>query len=75
MFHLFNEDGYKSIKPFDPADLNEALTWAIQCIHGIEDYTVLDWLMCKEEADFYCFELCSVRKNCPNGVYKKKAKG
>lgn len=68
MFHLFNESGVKPQRLFSVADYNEALEWAAKQIKGIEEYTVLDWLMCKEKADYFCWNLCSARKQCPNGV-------
>lgn len=77
MFHLFNESGVKIERLFSENDLDETLKWASEQIMGIENYTVLDWLMCKEKPDFYCVELCSARKQCPNGVapiYRPKRK-
>lgn len=68
MFHLFNEMGVKMSRLFSMDSYNETLEWATKQIKGIEKNTVLDWLMCKENPDFYCTELCSARKNCPNGI-------
>lgn len=70
MFHLFNENGVKMERLFTLEDYREAIDWATTQIKGIEDCSILDWLVCKEKPDFYCTELCSVRRNCPNGVVK-----
>ena len=51
--------------------------WATHQIEGIEGYTVLDWMQCKEKPDYLCWNLCSARKACPNGVqpnFRKKKK-
>ena len=74
MFHLFNEAGIKMCRLFANEPYQETLDWATKQIKGIEDYTVLDWLMCKEKADFFCTELCSARKSCPNGAVQLGAK-
>ena len=68
MFHLFNEGGIKPQRLFSVDDYNEALEWATQQILGIEDCTTIDWLTCKEKADYFCWNICSARKVCPNGV-------
>lgn len=68
MFHLFNESGVKMQRLFSMDQYNETLDWATKQIAGIEGYTVIDWLTCKEKPDFYCWEICSSRKVCPNGV-------
>lgn len=75
MFHLFNENGVKPQRLFAREQYDEAIDWATKQIQGIEDYTVLDWLVCKEKPDYYCWNLCSARKYCPSGVqpdFKKK---
>ena len=72
MFHLFNEGGVKPQRLFSTQDYDEALEWASKQIIGIEDASIVDWLTCKEKPDFYCTELCSARKNCPNGVSTTK---
>lgn len=68
MFHLFNESGVKPQRLFAMPQYEEALDWATKQIKGMEEYTVIDWLTCKEKPDFFCWELCSARKSCPNGV-------
>jgi len=68
MFHLFNEAGCKMERLFTQEQYDEAIAWATKQIEGIENYSVLDWLVCKEKPDFYCAYLCSARKQCPNGV-------
>lgn len=75
LFHLFNENGVKPQRLFSLEEYNNALEWATKQILGIEKCTVIDWLECKEKPDYYCAELCSARKNCPNGIvniFKKK---
>lgn len=70
MFHLFNEGGKKMERLFTLDQFRGAVDWATKIINKIETYEVLDWLECKKQ-DFYCTEICGVRKECPNGVYKK----
>lgn len=74
MFHLFNADGLKMERYFTEDQYYETLAWAGEVIKKIEDYTVLDWLMCKEKSDFYCWFLCSARNACPNGKMPTKQK-
>lgn len=66
MFHLFNEGGKKMERLFTLDQFRSAVGWASDIIHKIETYEVLDWLECKKQ-DFYCMEICGVRKECPNG--------
>ena len=75
MFNLFKEGGIKMERPFKKEDYDAAMQWAADQIHKIEEYELLDWLECKEP-DFFCNEICSVRKHCPNGIVKpaKKSK-
>ena len=68
MFHLFNEGGVKPQRLFSKEELDETVAWAAKQINGIENYSVIDWLVCKEKADYFCWNLCSARKSCPNGV-------
>ena len=68
MFHLFNEQGVKMQRLFSKDEYNETLKWATDQINKIENYAVIDWLTCKEKPDFFCWELCSARKECPNGI-------
>lgn len=68
MFHLFNEAGVKPERLFSLEDYRNTVVWATKQIKKIEDYTVIDWLQCKEKPDYYCWELCGSRKQCPNGV-------
>lgn len=68
IFHLFNENGCKPQRLFSKEQYNEAMEWATKQILRLEECTVLDWLVCKDKADYYCWEICSVRKACPNGV-------
>ena len=53
---------------FSLEDYRETIEWATKQIQAMEKYAVIDWLVCKEKPDFYCWELCGGRKNCPNGV-------
>lgn len=71
MFNLFKEGGKKMERRFRITDYDAAMLWARQQIEKIEEYDVLDWLECKEP-DFFCNEICSVRKHCPNGIAKPK---
>lgn len=77
MFHLFNENGLKPQRYFTKEQYDEAINWATEQILGIEGCSVLDWLVCKEKADYFCWNICSARKSCPNGVqpdFKSKKK-
>ena len=74
MFHLFNESGTKPQRLFSEQDLKETIEWATKQIEGMENYSVLDWLICKETPDYFCAEICSARRNCPNGVAGLKPK-
>ncbi|MBP5423905.1 MAG: PD-(D/E)XK nuclease family protein [Paludibacteraceae bacterium] len=77
MFHLFNESGVKPQRLFSVDQYDETMEWATKQIKGIEEYSVIDWLSCKEKPDFFCWYLCSSRKECPNGVvpdFRKKKK-
>lgn len=73
MFNLFKEGGMKKERRFQMEDYEAAMAWAIEQIHKIEDYDVLEWLECKQP-DFFCNEICSVRKHCPNGIAKPASK-
>lgn len=68
MFHLFGADGLKPQRLFSKEQLDETTEWATKQIKSIEDYTALDWLTCKEKPDYFCWNLCSSRKECPSGV-------
>lgn len=74
MFHLFNNDGLKPQRFFSQEEYNKTIEWATNQIQGIENYSTLDWLMCKETPDYFCWNLCSARKQCPNGVQPKRRK-
>lgn len=74
MFNLFKEGGLKPERRFDQAEYNSAILWAIEQMEKIESYELLDWLQSKEEGDFFCHELCSVRKSCHNGTYRQNKK-
>jgi len=72
MFNLFKEpDNYKTSKPFDKTEFVEAYTWAADIIKKIETYDLMDFFETKEvkndRPDFFCTEICSCRKICPNG--------
>lgn len=74
MFNLFKEMGLKKERPFTLEAYNEALAWAKEMIERIENYEVLDFMEAKEP-DFFCTEICGMRKHCSNGsaqLTKKK---
>lgn len=71
MFNLFKEGGLKMERPFDMQDFDATMAWASDIMDKIESYSVLDWMEAKEESDFFCTELCSVRLNCANGVVNR----
>lgn len=72
MFNLFKEGGIRPSKPFDEAEYKDVLLWAEETIKAIEEYDLVDWYRMKEGADekpdFFCHEICSCRKICPNGM-------
>lgn len=65
MFNLFQEN-LQVMKEFKKEDYDEAIGWAEGIIRKIEDCGILDFLETKKK-DFYCTEICNVRKNCENG--------
>lgn len=67
-FHLFNEGGIKPQRLFGLEEYRETIKWASEQIQKIEDYSVIDWLQCKEKPDYFCWNLCSCRRQCPSGV-------
>lgn len=73
MFNLFKEGGKKMERRFSQDDYDAAIAWAVQQIQKIEEYDILEWLECKDP-NFFCKEICSVRKHCPNGIAKPAAK-
>lgn len=73
MFNLFNEMGLKPERPFTMDAYSNAINWATDMIHRIEQYEFIDWLETKNQ-DFFCENICSVRKICPNGTSKPKPK-
>lgn len=68
MFHLFNESGMKPQRLFSRSDLDETTSWATDQIKAMESYSIVDWLTCKEKADYFCSEICGARRECPNGA-------
>lgn len=75
MFNLFKEGGEKPERPFRKEEYDAAIAWATDVIERIENSELIDWLESKEQ-DFFCTEICSMRKHCHNGVasYSKKKK-
>lgn len=74
-FNLFKENGLIDQKDFSEEEYNQTIQWATDKINEIESRDFLDWLDQKDEPDFFCNELCSVRQFCPNGILKPKPKG
>ena len=74
MFFLFNENGVRMERLFSLQDYRETIDWATKQIKGIEESTVIDWLECKEKSDYFCWEICSAKNSCPNGVQPKTRK-
>lgn len=68
MFNLFKEGGLKPEKRFLKEEYDEAIEWAITQMERMETYDLLDWFESKPEGDFFCREICSVRKHCPQGA-------
>lgn len=74
MFNLFKENGEKKERPFMESEYIATLVWAETQMQKMEEYEFVDWLGTKEvepgKPDFFCTELCSCRKICPNGQTK-----
>jgi RecB family exonuclease len=74
MFNLFKENGLKMERDFSEQDYLSTLVWAGEQMTKMEEYDFVDWLVTKEvqegKPDFFCTELCSCRKVCPNGQMK-----
>lgn len=74
MFNLFKERGAKMERRFAEKDYLATLIWAGEQMNKMEQYDFVDWLITKEvepgKPDFFCTELCSCRKICPNGQMK-----
>lgn len=71
MFNLFKEGGAKMERRFNEEDYLATLLWAGEQMKKMEEYDFVDWLVTKDvqesKPDFFCTELCSCRKVCPNG--------
>lgn len=67
MFNLFKEHGDKAERPFTMEAYEKTMKWAEEQIEKMENYEFIDWLECKPEGDFFCHEICSCRRDCPNG--------
>ncbi len=74
MFNLFKEGGVLAERNFDEREYEETMTWALAQIEKIERFEMLDWLQSKENSDFFCQELCSMRGECANGILVPKRK-
>ena len=66
-FNLFKEDGLIMSQPFDNDEFIDVVKWAGDTMEKMESYDVFEWLEAKEESDFFCQNICSCRKICPNG--------
>ena len=80
MFNLFKEGGLKQERPFRKEDYDKTIKWAIDTIERIESYEYIDFIgECKEQPkdnqpDWFCTQLCSFRKLCPNGQKESKSR-
>lgn len=66
-FNLFKEGGVIHARPFDMQEFESTIDWANKIMTSIEEADITDWLDCKKQ-DFFCTEVCSARRNCPNGT-------
>ena len=73
MFNLFKE-GQLDMQQFSENEYKQTIDWAADCIRQIENRDVIEWLEMKPEPDFFCNEICSVRKYCPNGTLRPEPK-
>lgn len=67
MFNLFKENGLKPEREFSKEEYTKALDWAACTMDKIENNDIFDWFETKtnnKSKDFFCSELCSVRKSC-----------
>ena len=78
-FNLFKENGLRMSRPFSKEAYDAAMKWAEDTIHLIESYETLDFLDTAnhekqpgQNPDFFCQELCSMRKFCDNSKMKPK---
>lgn len=73
-FNLFKENGMRMSRPFTVEAFKEAEAWAGNIMDQIEEFEMLDWLAQKENPDFFCQNLCSMRDHCSLGqpTWKKK---
>ena len=69
VFNLFKEGGKKMERLFNEEEYKQTLDWAEKTMNKIESFDEIDFLETRK-SDFYCWELCSVRDNCPNGNQK-----
>lgn len=71
MFNLFKEGGMLMSREFDKTQYDDTMNWAVEQIKKIESFELLDWFETKEgsgdKPDFFCQNICSCRKICPNG--------
>ena len=71
MFNLFKENGTKMQRNFNEEEYLKTIVWAGEQMEKMEQYDLVDWFNTKEvqpgKPDFFCTELCSCRKICPNG--------
>lgn len=74
MFNLFKESVLDET-PFDEEEYRRTLKWAEDRMLEMEERDLFTWLDLKPEPDFFCNEVCSVRKYCPNGSLKPQPKG
>ena len=78
MFNLFKENGAKMERRFSEKDYLATLGWAGEQMQKMEEYDFVDWLVTKDvkegKPDFFCTELCSCRKICPNGQMRHTSK-
>ena len=65
MFNLFKENGMLVERPFDEQEYNNTMKWADDLMTQMEELEFTDWLQAKETADFFCQNICAVRKVCP----------
>lgn len=75
-FNLFKEQKTDE-QEFSMKKYEETIAWATDAINRIENYDIMDWLVCKEQKtegrpDMFCSEICSVRKYCTNSIARYK---
>lgn len=67
-FNLFKQGGKIMMRDFDMKEYERTIKWAEEAIERIESFDYFDWMQTKEQSDFFCWQICSVRNMCQHGI-------